>query len=71
MTLEEQVGRASWTDESSQIERWRLLSLIRAGYPVKVAELLAAAPAHHVDVHRAAELLKGGCPPELAAQILL
>ena len=55
--------------EIERIESWRLEELERAGYPAAAAEELAAA--HYVDLHRAIELLKRGCPSELALQILL
>jgi hypothetical protein len=55
--------------ENQRIERWRLEELIRAGYSVPTAELLAAA--NEVDLHLATELLQRGCKPELAVRILL
>ena len=55
--------------EQELVERWRAEELERAGYPVDVAAELAMRT--DVDLHRAAELLKSGCSPELAVQILL
>jgi hypothetical protein len=55
--------------EHERIERWRMEELIRAGYPVPAAELLAASG--EVDLHQATELLRRGCRAELALQILL
>jgi hypothetical protein len=55
--------------EQERVERWRAEELMRAGYdPAAAADLAARAD---VDLHRAIQLLERGCPPELAAQILL
>lgn len=48
---------------------WRLGELMRAGYPLTIAEKVAAAA--HVDLHQAIALLERGCAPETAAKILL
>jgi hypothetical protein len=55
-------------DERSKVESWRLHILIEAGYPLGLAERLAASEA---DLHRAVELIYQGCTPETAAEILL
>jgi hypothetical protein len=55
--------------ELSQVERWRADELERAGYDARAAALLAKR--HDVDLHRAADLLRKGCPPGLALEILL
>ena len=48
---------------------WRLQVLADAGYgPALAAEL---ADSDDVDLHAAVRLLRRGCPPELAARILL
>jgi hypothetical protein len=55
--------------ESERVTAWRACELMRAGYePMMAAEL-----AEHceIDLHVARELVERGCPPELAAQILL
>ncbi|HSP71214.1 MAG TPA: hypothetical protein VLN26_02535 [Gaiellaceae bacterium] len=57
-------------DEPAGIEAvgaWRLLCLIDAGYPVEVAETLAVSRA---DLHQACDLVKHGCRPRLALEIL-
>ncbi len=54
--------------ERSKVESWRLHVLIEAGYPLTLAERLAASEA---DLHRAVELLASGCSHETAAEILL
>ena len=54
--------------ESMKVEMWRLRQLLEAGYPVELAEQLAAAA--HVDLHQAVELATR-CGPETAAGILL
>ena len=43
--------------------------LVEAGYPVPLAEVIAAA--HRVDLHEAVELVQQGCAPPTAAEILL
>jgi hypothetical protein len=55
-------------NEKSKVEGWRLHVLMEAGYPLPLAERLAASEA---DLHRAVELLGAGCTPETAAEILL
>lgn len=55
-------------DERSKVESWRLHVLIEAGYPLPVAERLAASEA---DLHRAVEIVDQGCAHETAAEILL
>jgi hypothetical protein len=55
-------------DERVKVESWRLHVLIEAGYPLPLAEKLAHSEA---DLHQAVELIRVGCLPELAAQILL
>jgi hypothetical protein len=57
------------TSESSKVESWRLHVLIEAGYPLGLAERLAASDA---DLHLAVELVRSrGCAHETAAEILL
>jgi len=55
--------------EIERIEQWRVEELERAGYPVRAAAVLAAR--HDVDLHLAVDLLRRGCPAEVAVQILL
>jgi hypothetical protein len=55
--------------ELSQVERWRADELERAGYDARAAAEIAAR--HDIDLHRAVDMLRRGCPPELALQILL
>jgi hypothetical protein len=55
-------------NEPRKVESWRLHILLEAGYPVHLAERLAAS---EVDLHNAVELLKRGCDPTTAAEILL
>lgn len=54
--------------EQELVERWRAQELERAGYPEKAAAELAMRA--DVDLHRAVELVRNGCSPELAADIL-
>jgi hypothetical protein len=55
-------------DEQSKVESWRLHVLIEAGYPLPLAERLAVSAA---DLHTCVELVKTGCDPQVAADILL
>lgn len=55
-------------DERAKVESWRMHVLLEAGFPVHLCERLAASD---VDLHRAVELVKQGCRPETAAEILL
>jgi hypothetical protein len=55
--------------EQERIERWRAGELERAGYERAAAALLASR--NDVDLHYAIDLLRNGCEPELALQILL
>jgi len=54
--------------ERSKVERWRLHVLIQAGYPLPLAERLAGSNA---DLHVAVDLVRAGCTPDVAAEILL
>ena len=55
--------------EEQRIEAWRAEQLERAGYDRGSA--LELARRGDVDLHRAVELVKRGCGPELALRILL
>ena len=54
--------------ERIKIESWRLHVLIEAGYPLPLAEKIAHSNA---DLHHAVDLIRHGCAPEIAAEILL
>jgi hypothetical protein len=58
-----------YESELTQVERWRIDELERAGYDARAATTLAAR--HDIDLHSAVDLLRKGCSPELALQILL
>ena len=64
-TIETPVWRE---DEQSKVESWRLHVLIEAGFPLPLAEKLAASGA---DLHTCVDLVRHGCAPETAAEILL
>ena len=55
--------------EQELVERWRAEELTRVGYPDEIAQEMAVRP--DIDLHRALDLLRDGCPVELAAAILL
>jgi hypothetical protein len=59
---------ANLENERAKVEGWRLHILIEAGYPLPLAEKLAAS---EVDLHRAVALVKSGCTHKTAAEILL
>jgi hypothetical protein len=54
--------------EQGKVESWRLHVLIEAGYPLPLAERLAASEA---DLHECVDLLRQGCDPAVAAEILI
>jgi hypothetical protein len=54
--------------ERAKVESWRLHVLIEAGYPLSLAERIAASEA---DLHGAVQLIRSGCEPQTAAEILL
>jgi hypothetical protein len=56
-------------DETELVDAWRAEQLELAGYGAAAAAELAMR--HDVDLHVAVEMLKQGCPAELALQILL
>ena len=56
-------------DEAAEVRAWRFHVLCRSGYEHDAALLLAANVG--VDLHDAVDLVQRGCPPELAARILL
>ncbi len=55
--------------ERAKVESWRLHVLMEAGYPLPLAEKLAAAL--DADLHDAVDLVARGCDPRVAAEILL
>ncbi|HWQ25041.1 MAG TPA: hypothetical protein VNK94_13140 [Gaiellaceae bacterium] len=55
--------------EAEAILRWRFEELVRAGYDLGSALLLASHV--EVDLHQATSLALRGCPPETALRILL
>ena len=54
--------------EQAKVESWRLHVLIEAGYPLPLAERLAASEA---DLHECVDLVAQGCSPTTATEILL
>jgi hypothetical protein len=55
--------------ESERVERWRMDELLRVGYDFQTAAVMAADT--EVDLHTAVDLVEQGCPPDVAARILL
>jgi hypothetical protein len=56
-------------EEADLVQIWRAEQLELAGYSAAAAAELATR--HDVDLHGAIELLRDGCPAELALKILL
>ena len=56
-------------DEEFMVIEWRFDQLTRSGYDAGGAAAVAAQ--FEIDLHRAADLVAGGCSPELALRILL
>jgi hypothetical protein len=59
------IADAEW----ERVTAWRARELLKAGYEPLVAADLAERL--EVDLHLALDLLDRGCPPDLAARILL
>jgi len=55
--------------ELERIVRWRSEELERAGYAPDGAKAMAARL--EIDLHEAIDLVKRGCPPDIALRILL
>jgi hypothetical protein len=55
--------------EIGRVVEWRKAELVRAGYDESAARRLAECL--EVDLHRAIDLLRQGCPSETAQRILL
>jgi hypothetical protein len=55
--------------EAEMILRWRFEELVRSGYDIGSALVLASHV--EIDLHDASALTQRGCPPETALKILL
>ena len=53
-------------DDDLLVHEWRVRQLTRLGIPSSLAQ----AAAGHVDWHQVAKLVRRGCPPRLALQIV-
>jgi hypothetical protein len=51
------------------VRNWRFEALMRAGYPLEMAQRLADLV--RVDLHLAVDLVRRGCPAETAQRILV
>lgn len=60
---------AGLATEEERVFSWRHASLLAAGYEHRLAFKLALRP--EVDLHLAVRLRQNGCPPDIAARILL
>jgi archaeosine-15-forming tRNA-guanine transglycosylase len=55
--------------EEARVIRWRAEELVRAGYSAFAADVISVHT--EIDLHRATELPRNGCPHDLALRILL
>jgi hypothetical protein len=53
-------------DDDLLVHEWRVTQLTRLGIPWSLAQAVA----DHVDWHQIAKLVRRGCPPRLALQIV-
>ena len=63
-----QTKQRTRPDVLEEVVAWRREQLERGGYEAELADQIARSDA---DLHQAVRLLKQGCTPEIAAQILL
>jgi hypothetical protein len=68
MPAAEQLEREQ-EGEAQRVIQWRRAALERAGYDAPGAKALAERL--DIDLHRATDLLRSGCPADMALQILL
>jgi hypothetical protein len=66
LELESEAGTIDAS--AAKVSFWRWEQLTRAGYSHELAHELAQN--HAVDLHRACDLLRVGCPPQTAYDIL-
>jgi hypothetical protein len=57
------------TEELLRILVWRFKQLCRSGFELELATTIAARM--DVELHAALDLVEQGCPPDVAARILL
>jgi hypothetical protein len=69
MTLDRSRVVAGCSGEAPvDVRSWRRCRLVEAGFPVAVADAVAADP--RFDLHALLQLVDRGCPPGLAVRIL-
>lgn len=54
--------------EAVEVLRWRFDGLLRIGFEIEQAAVLAANV--EIDLHAAEDLMRRGCPPDTAIRIL-
>jgi hypothetical protein len=67
-TTTEHLELLAESTEENLVTSWRLHVLLRAGYEEAQARSLALR--RDVDLHEAVELVRRGCPPEVAYRIV-
>jgi uncharacterized protein (UPF0248 family) len=55
--------------DRERVIRWRVEQLAKVGYSWPAAMVIAANT--QIDLHRAVEIVKAGCTPDIAVRILL
>ena len=60
------TGNETIDQDDLVVHNWRVAQLVRVGIPA----LLAENAADHVDWHQVAKLVRRGCSPRLALQIV-
>ena len=68
-TTEVEKAVARVETEAERVFAWRYGELLRAGFDQRLAYKLALRT--DIDLHRATNLVGRGCPPRMAAEILL
>ena len=66
MDIAESVSDHRLDDEWSRVLDWRERRLVKLGYPVSSASVLACS---RIDLHEIENLLERGCPLDLAIRI--
>jgi hypothetical protein len=63
-----EIERTDVGSDAIEVLSWHIEGLMRAGFRPELASTLARLA--HVDLHQAVELVRRGCPHELAYRIL-
>jgi hypothetical protein len=61
------TGQQAMDRDQEAVHDWRVLQLMRLGFPATLAEVYA----DRIDWHQVARLVRVGCPARLALRIVL